>query len=311
MRIIYLHIMRSISRGIKDRGYSFDSEWNFTMNESQLVCKKEASPPKGLLEGGFSDSSAAGKVTAVSAIIGKNGAGKTSVACMLGTLCKLGRPDPIYLLVLEDGGTYTAYTNFDKTLDDSIPGRLLGQSWGGVRSEHTGWSPNGLMFDFLYLTPFCAHEKLWDKPQKRVLNLSSASYIDDAGAKGRVLQEYTRGERRRILTFAKVVNDRYPGNIQCEDLPWPRKAWVGYNVKAVFECRACLADNRRNGNQNSNATGELLDKIGKTMCIHDLNDHWLNFFVGVASAYLTNVFHDIGKNLDTEDFQDIGFVHGV
>ena len=307
MRIIYLHIMRSILRGIKDQGYSFDSEWNFTMNESQLVCKKEASPPKGLWEGGFSDSSAAGKVTAVSAIIGKNGAGKTSVACMLGTLCKLGRPDPIYLLVFEDGGIYTAYTNSDRTLEDSIPKRLLGQSWGGICSEHTGWSPSGLMFDFLYLTPFCANEKLWDTPQKRVFDLSSASYIDDAGSKGKVLQEYSRGERHRILTFTKVVNDRYPGNIHCEiNLPWPRKAWIRYNVKAVFECRACLADNQRNGNQNTNATGELLGKIGKTMCIHDLDDHWLNFFVGVASAYLMNVFHDIGKNLDTEGFQDIG-----
>ena len=132
-----------------------------------------------LTDGFFSVDGSIKSVESVSAIVGENGSGKTSVATLLNYIFVLGRPYPKYICVCKINGKYIAFENLENTPDDRQIKSVLGDRWD-FRSKTMHCVTEGCPFEVLYYSPFLHTRFVWDDRNRWCHDISATGSLNAA-----------------------------------------------------------------------------------------------------------------------------------
>lgn len=214
MKLLYLYIAECSDRDIKNEHYRFDSNDVFTVtDDGKLTYEHYNALPKKFWTTPVAAPKWQSRVDSVSAIVGANGAGKTSIATILGRCFELGRPSPKYACVILEDDVYTLYENLENKIDCAKVEMELGRSHFKHFTEKDGWSPHEPPFHFVYYSPFCATQTVWeqadriDGPQNMYDLSATKIFTMWTDANGQPLKFYDDYNRRLSFEFARVFHE--------------------------------------------------------------------------------------------------------
>lgn len=173
MKLIYLYIEEF--RTFNEVELNFDSNIRFVYSKGKLSVESHDS----LNSDFFSLQNGVRVVDSISAIVGNNGAGKTSVAALLNYIFVLGRPYPRYICVCEVNAKIICYSNLINSLEDSGPQAVFGDRWE-FRTKNLYKDAEGCPFSVLYYTPHFHPKMIWENRNPWCYDISSVSNMNAA-----------------------------------------------------------------------------------------------------------------------------------
>lgn len=173
MKFLYLYV--EDFRSLKKIEFNLDSNERFHYDGRALHYGHSAV----LKDGFFSVDGSIKSVESVSAIVGENGSGKTSVATLLNYIFVLGRPYPKYICVCKINGKYIAFENLENTPDDRQIKSVLGDRWD-FRSKTMHCDTEGCPFEVLYYSPFLHTRFVWDDRNRWCHDISATGSLNAA-----------------------------------------------------------------------------------------------------------------------------------
>lgn len=210
MRLLYLYI--------NDRGFfspfeaSFDASNEFSFDSEKCKLSFHRNQDLDLPPAFFQlNGEAKSVVSDISAVVGRNGSGKTSVARFLNEI-RCNKPNEKlsfdYILVYETGEVGSATWHFQwfievdaaehfKSKELELPEGNLPKEVGVVNHNRTGVAAVK-DFDFIYYTPHLTIENPFGATSYAMRDLSPNALISSTGSGGS-LGEFATTERRRIL----------------------------------------------------------------------------------------------------------------
>lgn len=159
MRLLYIYIEEF--RTLHKLELNFDSNMRFNYRDGVLTCDGfDALPPNF-----FSIDKDKNVVDSVSAVVGDNGSGKTSIAALLNYMFVLGRPYPLYICVCEVAGKIICYSNLRNFPNDDQVASKLGENWEH-RTKDMIRDNVGCPFQVFYYSPYMHPSFLWGEDRR-------------------------------------------------------------------------------------------------------------------------------------------------
>ena len=310
MKLLFLYIENF--RVHQHRSFSFDSClcFDYDPGTRMLMCHRAA-------EGSLADDffavreKAKSRVDSVSAIIGENGSGKTTIATALGEAMAPAEKERTEsagrcLLVYskdeyDDKGrrirtVYYCVDNLEETIRDDQPQTIIREPWYHVKRSlyqpFTEDEKNG--FGLVYYSPHYSLQRVFFRETDRVRDLSTAAMMrkNIAGQTDIKHQTFETAELNRLLGFiersgwkARALNE--------EDipLPCPSELSVSTNVKYVTAAKSDIENRRlvylgrtQIGNMREyTRKAEIYERYGILMGLYLIPDP----FWGVVASFFT------------------------
>ena len=310
MKLLFLYIENF--RVHQHRSFSFDSChcFDYDPGTRMLMCHRAA-------EGALADDffavreKAKSRVDSVSAIIGENGSGKTTIATALGEAMAPAEKERTEsagrcLLVYskdeyDDKGrrirtVYYCVDNLEETIRDDQPQTVIREPWYHVKRSlyqpFTEDEKNG--FGLVYYSPHYSLQRVFFRETDRVRDLSTAAMMrkNIAGQTDIKHQTFETAELNRLLGFiersgwkARALNE--------EDipLPCPSELSVSTNVKYVTAAKSDIENRRlvylgrtQIGNMREyTRKAEIYERYGILMGLYLIPDP----FWGVVASFFT------------------------
>ena len=195
MKLLYLYV--EDFRGLKNVEFNLDSNERFHYDEQ---CLKFTSSDV-IKEDFFSINGVSHSVESVSAIVGENGAGKTSFATLLNYIFVLGRPYPKCICVCKIDGNYIAFDNLTNPPDDSQVRDVLGLRWD-YRSKTMNHDTDGCPFEVIYYSPFLHPSFIWTDRNKWCHDISATCCLN--ASVGKNVPSFLGGSTKDPSTRANV-----------------------------------------------------------------------------------------------------------
>ncbi len=202
MKLIYLYIVKY--RTLESVELNFDSNIRFKFESGKLGCKVSK-----VLEDGFfgvvKKKSKRGVVESISAIVGENGSGKTSVSSLLNRIFMKGREDLRFIYVLQSRSSerceYYCFDNMQKRVDDDGVTDSIDGIW------HHNWFENGEVsappMDVIYYSPYCHINPIFDADNTAFYDISTTGLINKLD--GKSFAEFRQLEFDKILDFLQDI----------------------------------------------------------------------------------------------------------
>lgn len=212
MKLLYLYI-EDYHQVHKKRGINFDSNYRFEFDGTRLTFNRRHVLPRDFFSiAGPKKHS--GRVECVSAIIGENGTGKTSVMSFINEVFGGGRSDTskrfLYVLRGKFGNdkhtTYRCYDNFDGDLKFNLP--------SGYRERWTRVSVGGDQMlptppvQVAYFSPYYTTQEVVVNQGDAFIDISTAGLMRRESDTGAPLMRFESEERDRILSLIKRIGSR-------------------------------------------------------------------------------------------------------
>ena len=204
MRFLYLYVEEY--RSLMNVEFNLDSNERFHYDGRRLLYNRS----EIVKEGFFCIEDGKSAVESVSAIIGENGAGKTSFATLLNYIFVLGRPYPRYICVCRLENNYIAFSNLINTPDDSQVKDILEDHWD-FRSKTMHRDSEGCPFPVLYYSPFLHTQFVWDERNHWCHDISASGTLN--ASVGMVMNDYFCKNDHRDVNRKKVPDSP----IECMD----------------------------------------------------------------------------------------------
>lgn len=250
MRLLYLYIEDYHARGLHHEEYRLDSNDVFTILDGRLKYERREKLPDDFWtirrDDGF------GTVDSVSALIGENGAGKTSFANVLGGCFNLGAREPKYLCIVKEGSQFKEYDNLETAICFEDVEAILGDQFMKHREVEL-WSPQKPPFQIVYYSPFCSCQCVWQRERENYHDLSvSAFFSKHLSASETPLILYDKYCRDVAFSFARVFSLRYKDNCAHIPFPIPRFVQIIRNPAVSIDCRAQIRNMLRDKSSKCN-----------------------------------------------------------
>lgn len=227
MELIYLYIRDY--RSLQDCGLDFDSNDRFEVKDGKINLVRKTIVPDGFFRLG---KARGGRVESVSAIVGKNGSGKTSVAAFLHRCFMEGKEDLEFLYVLKSvprnrkgQPKYLCFDNFLKPIEDISPRNQLGGNW---HCEHFfARRVKAPPVSLFYYSPYYHSQSVFDAEAGAMIDLSTTGMIRNPDAKS--LDEFQRLELRRAIEFIESNGADFADMSSSCPLPCPGMVTISGN----------------------------------------------------------------------------------
>ena len=242
MKLLYLYVERH--RCLRGLSVNFSDEYRFRTSIEDMPCgtlaiycdvNNDSALPKDFWSWHSVDKEVGedrGVVESVSAIVGENGSGKTSIASAFYNVSNpiedwQGRI-PHYICIYKKAGKFICMHGQNWKLNvDSLPDEIKNNL------EHQFCSQQALPFDFVYYSPYTTTESVIQSYQDSIIDISTGNIIRrvsdfDRTAKGSLFSEIAFLDYTKIFRFLYAC--RNGGNTLPKDLPMPLP--VGVDVYA-------------------------------------------------------------------------------
>ncbi len=221
MKLLYLYVETWPARCIKKENpieLNFDCGYKFHYNSAanKLSCKFGDELPEAF----FSVSSPEACVDSVSVIIGDNGAGKTTIASVMGYLFQRGNHLPEYICIYKQTKKLILYYHFESNRPAPDRSSIVGE-WVDAETDPVFADDlrHNLPFDIVYYSPHFSTNEIWpgkmmadelDYAALHLFDISTGHLVQHGITHeehcDRILA-YRSEEQKRILNFAhKYVN---------------------------------------------------------------------------------------------------------
>lgn len=224
MKLLYLYIEEF--RTFNEVELNFDSNIRFVYRKGKLSVE----PHDSLNPDFFSLQKEARVVDSISAIVGNNGAGKTSVAALMNYIFVLGRPYPRYICVCEVNGKIICYSNLINSPEDSEPQAVFGDGWE-FRTKNLYKDAEGCPFSVLYYTPHFHPKMIWENRNRWCHDISSVSNMN--AAVGIATNDPSHNQDSPIEVLNRELNmsridfmSSYAAKANDNDMPFPLPASI-------------------------------------------------------------------------------------
>lgn len=154
MKLLFLYV--DDYRCHRKRNMNFDGTDRFLYRDGRLTCIESAADIPQTFFSVCDTGKAKNKsrVESVSVIVGENGAGKTSLACLLNQILSGGKVPCRYVVVARIDDNFVCHENIGVEFDDRIPREKYGVSWVH-RPQGVDQSPIAAYdFGILYYSPY-------------------------------------------------------------------------------------------------------------------------------------------------------------
>ena len=219
MRLIYVYIGES--GPLRDVELNFCADVRCGMVGETLEVERQAPLPKHFYK---LRSCRREQVTSVSAIVGENGAGKTSVAEFLARACA-ETVSGDYLIVTEDQGKnlrcYGRWERWALRLDPAFGSAIKGRR-----------PP----FRLIYLSPHYSLGRRIEPVKNRVIDLSTNGLLRDCHDKNRLpdsLADYECQQIKWMLEWARILHDKSDEECRNAGLRLPRGVTISLDQRAI------------------------------------------------------------------------------
>lgn len=227
MKLLYLCVRDY--RSLQECGLNFDSNERFEVKDGKLEFACREIVPEGFFR---LDKSLGGRVESVSAIVGKNGTGKTSVASFLNRCFMEGEENLEFLYVLKSlprnrhgQPKYYCFDNFSNPVADSSPREQLGVRWNYRR--FSGRRVKAPPVSIFYYSPYYHSQSVFDAVDGAMIDLSTTGMIRNLDAKS--LDEFRRLELRRAIAFIESNGADFTDKSSSCPLPCPGTVTISGN----------------------------------------------------------------------------------
>ncbi len=224
MTLSFLYIEKF--RSLENVSLNFDANAVFRIDSGRLLCKLYSKVPDKFFS---TVDGARGCVDCVSAIIGRNGAGKTSIAALLNRILVRGKEDLHYVCVFkekcEDSRTkFMCIYNLNKPLDDSDVFTKLNQEDWELRSlkEHGFDIPK---VSVIYYSPYYNPQSNFRHAEGAFIDISTASMLKSVG-RG-FSQRFEEEEFDRVIRY--IEHAEVSENLENRPLPCPSELTISGN----------------------------------------------------------------------------------
>ena len=241
MKLLFLYIEEF--RVHRQRQISFDGSFVFAYQEGRLSV--EVRP--GLTEDFFhSAKRAKSRVDCVTAIIGDNGSGKTSIATTLGDVlapAEEDQLDPIghYLAIYRaNDGTMCCIENLEEVVDFSQPASIFPDAWKHVKRSLNNPRLKGFESDvkLVYYSPHYSLQTVLNRRTPMAVDLSTGALVrEEYKTSYRYYEDEELGRMLRFIKRAGWRRQAMSGNVP---LPTPGVVEIRPNEKLVWDVRSRL-----------------------------------------------------------------------
>lgn len=237
MKLLYLYI-EDYHRVHRERGINFDSNYRFEFDGRTLTGSRHHVLPKkffSIREKGCD----AGRVEAVSAIIGANGTGKTSVMSFINEIFAGGRnrQDLRFIYVLRgkfDGGshnTYRCYDNLPVGIECDIPSRWRSR-WKRIHIAEDEMLPEPPV-KVIYFSPFYTTQEVLVNKGDAFIDISTTGLMRRDENSSDPLGGFERDERERVLNIIKRLGRHPDAFSSTAPMPSPDEIEVAPNLDLI------------------------------------------------------------------------------
>lgn len=316
MRLMFLYVREWGERSIdplRPISVNLDSEFVFACDGHRVTAEQGRKLPAGffsVVDREKMDSrrnarnrNIPSKVESVSAIVGVNGSGKTSIAALLGRLFQRGRPSPSYACVLCKGNDLLAYTNIDGLVwSEQLIDMITSAGYRLVRADDDANLPPDCKslsdiaqyarpVDAIYYSPYLSSQSVWPGGKRAgFADVSTGHYLlpdllskADAGGNASSphspndedrVANFLSADERRVMDFAHNYLHKL-GRKNDKDAVLPLPKW--FDLKIDFTPFLAMVDEidvdiERSRRRRENAQ---LREVGQVLCReHEDNVVW-------------------------------------
>lgn len=215
MTLSFLYIEKF--RSLENVSLNFDANAVFRIDSGRLLCKLYSKVPNGFFSvaGG-----AGGSIDCVSAIIGRNGAGKTSIAALLNRILVRGKEDLHYVCVFKErceGGRskFSCIYNLDEPLDDSdVLAKLRQEAWELRSLKNQRFDDPKV--SVIYYSPYYNPQSVFLNVGGAFLDISTAAMLKSQG--GISSRQFEDEEFDRVVRYienAGIFDDQNNRPLPC------------------------------------------------------------------------------------------------
>lgn len=286
MKLLFLYIEEF--RVHWQRQISFDGSFVFAYQDGRLSVEKKP----GLTEDFFYEAKRAkSRVDCVTAIIGDNGSGKTSIATTLGDVlapAEEDQLDPIghYLAIYRaNDGTMCCIENLEEVVDFSQPASIFPDAWKHVKRSLN--NPRLKEFEpdvkLVYYSPHYSLQTVLNRRTPMAVDLSTGALVREEYKTS--YRYYEDAERDRMLRFVKRAGwhrQAMSGNVP---LPTPGVVEIRPDEKLVWEVRSRL--------QSKKGETERFRRFSELLELMHVDDP----FFGIVAAFLASCINRQLSNL--------------
>lgn len=263
-------------------GINFDANYRFELNQEVLSLERKEVLPRRFFA--FKNSQkGVPPVENVSAIIGPNGSGKTSIVSFLDEILSGGESceDIRFLYVVQEstnaGGRprFICRHNISSNLNDNQPNEILETQWC---SEYVPYGERirPINAALVYYSPFFNTQRVL-KEGTKFIDISTARYLRMAFN----LKEYEQGERDRLLSLIRKIGKKRTSFVKGMPFPAPNNINIRITDRSYVRAGNALVDNSRS---RFSALYHARDPLIQLSChyarrIPDSNVNYTNFIV--------------------------------
>ena len=213
-------------RSLENASLNFDANAVFRIDSGRLLCELHSKVPNRF----FSAADGAdGIVDCVSAIIGRNGTGKTSVAALLNRILVRGKEDLHYVCVFKkvrEGGRakFLCIYNLSESLDDSdVCAKLDRDDWELRSLQDSGFDVPKV--SVVYYSPYYNPQGNFLAADGAFIDISTASMLKSAGSA--LSRRFEDEEFDRVIRY--IEHAGISGNLMGRPLPCPSELTISGN----------------------------------------------------------------------------------
>lgn len=194
MKLLYLYV--NLNRNLKESEINLDSNVRFSMKDRRLQVQIEDKIPPGFFAiGDDSD----GVVESVSAMVGENGSGKTSIARHIAEIVSGKNLNRKFIAIFLINERFIAVYN-EKYVDRSVFGQIQ-----NLIPESQQYRQVEFAASFLYLSPHFTIERVLKSDNEKVFDYSTTGLMSDRKFRGRSSWGIANYSSREYLRALSVI----------------------------------------------------------------------------------------------------------
>lgn len=315
MKLVYIYIENF--RRFKDANLSFDSKWHFRVVDKQngekaleLISGRESNVYAGFFSiTGVKKDNAKCPVSSMSAIIGDNGSGKTTIAAFLEHI-RAGNPESGYVVIVHFDGMRMDNSTSDLTCFTNIP---------SIKRQTTDWFKHPIVsiddqkaitssFEFVYFSPrYTIGSPFVHSDESAVCDLSTTHlirtraekyYLGEVRNTRALLGGYEDAERRQMITVSHAMRSERDKRAAISTpvpiirgiiMEWGREQLV--LLIGFFDAQYKQHGLKREDTKEITKYRSVVKRISKALISMKgyTSDFMLMLFVTMAGAYLREV----------------------
>lgn len=213
-------------RSLENISLNFDANAVFRVDSRRLRCTLHSKVPDSFFS---TVDEARGCVDCVSAIIGKNGAGKTSIAALLNRILVRGKEDLHYICVFkkkckDSRAKFLCIYNLDELLDDSgVLAKINQEDWELRSLKDHGFDVPRV--SVIYYSPYYNPQSNFRHVGGAFIDISTASMLK--AVEGGSSRQFEDEEFDRVIRY--IEHSVISGNSENRPLPCPSELTISGN----------------------------------------------------------------------------------